>query len=202
MESWLTMVARQLLLFSLPALVSLSLIGMIECRIMRQAVRTPLHTISWRGTWWPLLASLAFQRGIVIALPRPVGHGMQAAAIRCASHLLLSLLGLLLFAWSTASQPPAGPPPLYYWWAKILMFFNLCMACLHLLPLPGLIAGQYPAGRGAGAFISRYLNEKDWLLLITLLAASPLPDMVLGGLLVFPLYESMNNLAATAAGSR
>lgn len=202
MASWLEIVVRQLILYSLPVLVSLSTVAMMESRLLRIAVSSPFHAIGWRGTWWPLLASLAFHRGIIIALPQPVGQGLKAAGIRCTAHGLLTLLGLILYTWSIAYQPPVGLPPLHFWWAKIVMFFNLCMLCLHLLPLPGMLAGQYLAGTRTGSLIVSAVNEKRSILIITLLAASPLLDMLLGAFLVFPIYESMNNLAANFSGSR
>ena len=202
MESWFTMVVRQLMLYIPPVLVSLTAISLVESRLRQQADSGAFHAIRWRGAWWPFLASLAFQRGIIIALPNPVERSLKAAALRCGTHALLSLLGLLLYTWSMAYQPPVGLPALHFWWAKVLMFFNLCMACLHLLPFPGLVTGQYLAGTKYGALVASYMHERQAVILLSLLAASPLLDIILGNLLVFPIYESMNNLATNLSGSR
>lgn len=202
MESWFGMVVRQLILYSLPVVVSLSIVHMAESRLLRKQDPEVFRAIGWRGTWMPLLASLAFQRGIIIALPNPVERSLKAALLRCGTHALLCLLGLILFIWSMAYQTPVGQPALHYWWTKVLMFFNLCMTCLHLLPFSGLAAGQLLARTRPGGLIASYIHEGHAVILVCLLAASPLLDIVLGNLLVFPVYESINNLAARLSGSR
>ena len=202
MESWFEIVVRQLFLYSLPLLLSLGAVGMMEATVTGKQVPGPFHTVSWRGTWWPLLASAAFHRGIIIALPRPVGGDLRSVKVRFLAHLLLCLLGLLLYVWSIAAQSPVGLPPLHFWWAKLLMFFNLCMVCLHLLPLPGLLAGQLLAGTKPGTALFAHISENRGIAILTLLAASPLLDLLLGSLLIFPAYEAMNNLAANLSGNR
>lgn len=202
MESWFEIVVRQLLLYSLPVLLSLSIVGTLESALSGRPNPGPFRSVGWRGTWLPLLASLAFHRGIIIALPRPVGNDLRGATIRFFAHLMLCLIGLLLYTWSIAAQSPVGMPPLHFWWAKLIMFFNLCMACLHLLPLPGLLAGQLLAGTRRGAALFSHLSENRNIAILTLLAASPLLDLLLGSLLIFPIYETINNLAATLSGSR
>ena len=202
MESWLEIAVRQLLLYGLPVLVSLSSVNAVERRLTGKEIAGPWQAIVWRGAWWPLLASIAFHRGIIIAMPRPAGHGTRAAAIRLSAHAALCLLGLLLYIWSIASQSPVGMPPLHFWWSKLLMFFNLCMVCLHLLPLPGLLAGELLAGSKLGAPLAARISEGSVPLIVTLLAASPLLDILLGAQLIFPIYENLNNLAASFSGSR
>lgn len=155
MDEWLTIVIRQLILYSLPVLVSLTLVVLLESRLTGRDIPHPFFAIFWRGTWLPLLASMAFHRGMIIALPNILETGIRASAIRFGAHFLLCLLGLLLFSWSLAHQMPTGLPPLHHWWAKVLMFFNLCMACLHLLPLPGMLVGECLIKTRAGYYIGR-----------------------------------------------
>ncbi|MDQ6997488.1 MAG: hypothetical protein Q9M17_02115 [Mariprofundus sp.] len=159
----------------------------------------PFYAISWRGTWLPLLAALAFHRGIIIALPNTLASGVKISSVRCMAHGLLCLLGFLLFSWSLAHQMPTGLPPLHHWWSKVLMFFNLCMACLHLLPLPGLLAGELLLSTRWGDKIPRYFNIKHGWIVITVLAASPLLDLLLGASVVFPIYEWMSSAAIAMA---
>jgi len=199
MEEWLNIVIRQLILYSLPVLVSLTLVVLLESRISKTAIPHPFYAIFWRGTWLPLLATLAFHRGIIIALPNTLASNVKTAAIRFIAHCLLCLLGFLLFSWSLAHSVPTGLPPLHHWWAKVLMFFNLCMACLHLLPLPGLLAGELFLSSRRGGIIPRYFNPKHGWIVLTMLAASPILDILLGTSVVFPIYESMSSAAISIA---
>ncbi|MDQ6981783.1 MAG: hypothetical protein Q9M08_02085 [Mariprofundus sp.] len=195
MAEWLTILIRQLILYSLPVLISLTLVVLLESRLTRTTIPHPFFAVFWRGTWCPLLASMAFHRGIIIALPNLLMSGIKPAAIRFIGHCLLCLLGFVLFSWSLAHQAPTGLPPLHHWWAKVLMFFNLCMACLHLLPLPGLLVGECLINSSAGNIIRRYAsNNYNWLV-IAALAASPLLDVLLGATVVFPVYEFLSNQA-------
>jgi hypothetical protein len=200
MDSWFEIVIRQLILYSLPVLISLTCITMIEARLVKKAVPRPFYALSWRGTWLPLLTSLAFHRGIIIALPNTIENNVKSAALRFATHMALCLLGFLLYTWSLAQQAPAGLPPVHHWWAKVFMFFNLCMVCLHLLPLPGLLAGQALSRIKAVTFITAYLNEQRGVLILTLLAASPLLDLMLGSSIIFPIYESLSSMARNLSG--
>lgn len=195
MDAWLEIIVRQLILYSLPVLVSLTCISMVEACLLKKTIPHPFYAISWRGTWFPLLASLAFHRGIIIALPNTMENNIKLTALRFATHVALCLLGFLLYTWSLTQQAPAGLPPVHHWWAKVLMFFNLCMACLHLLPLPGLLAGQALAATKSARFICTYLNAHHGVLVLSLLAASPLLDLILGNSIVFPIYESLSSLA-------
>jgi len=195
MDEWLNIVIRQLILYSLPVLMSLTIVVWIESRFSKNALPHPFFAILWRGTWLPLLAALAFHRGIIIALPNSLNPGIKFATIRWFSHCFLCLLGFLLFSWTLAHPAPAGLPPLHHWWAKVFMFFNLCMACLHLLPLPGLLAGEWLISSKWGKTIPPYFRLKHGWILLTLLAASPILDSLLGALVVFPIYESISSLA-------
>lgn len=199
MEAWLAIVLRQIILYSLPVLVSLELVGYLEAGILRRKVRS-FHAISWKGCWLPWLASIAFHRGIIIALPQPVGTGLRAAAIRLMVHAMLCGIGFLLYAWSLKHPPAVGLPPLHHWWAKVFMFFNLCMACMHLIPLPGLVLGEILSlQRHTGTWMQR-LTPWHGILILTLLASSPLLDGILGRWVVFPIYEQLS-IMAHAPGS-
>jgi len=77
----------------------------------------------------------------------------------------------------------------------VLMFFNLCMACLHLLPLPGQLVGECLMKSPSGHVISRYCKPRHTWLVLTVLAASPLLDYMLGRTIVYQVYESMSSLA-------
>ncbi len=196
MEEWLMIVSRQLFLYSLPVLLSLTLVVLLESSLTRAVTPHAFFAIRWRGAWLPLLASIAFHRALIIALPRFLRCGVKAAAVRFMAHLLLSLLGFLLFSWSLSNPEPVGLPLLQHWWAKVLMFFNLCMAGLHLLPLPGLLMGECLLVKwGTGAFVKRWFDRKYTWPVLMLLAASPLLDLILGAYVVFPLYSSLNKLA-------
>ena len=196
MEDWLMIVSRQLLLYSLPVLVSLTLVVLLESNLTKATIPHPFFAIRWRGTWLPLLAAIAFHRAIIIALPNFLRRGVKAALVRFSAHLLLSLLGFLLFSWSLSNPEPVGLPSLQHWWAKVLMFFNLCMAGLHLLPLPGLLVGECLLVKfGSADFIRRWLDQKHAWLVLMVLAASPLLDLTLGAYVIFPIYSSLSNLA-------
>lgn len=193
MEAWVSIVLRQLILYSLPLLVSLTLVAWLEARACGRSLPHAFHAIAWKGTWLPLLASIAMQRGVVVALSNPVQAGVKSAAVRLGVHLLLALIGWLLYSYSLAMRAPTGVPPLHHWWAKVMMYFNLCMAALHLLPLPNQLTA---------ALLARYIRPGTWTGLLpawgwlTLVAATPLLDWLLGGVAIYPLYEQLANAAA------
>lgn len=193
MEAWLSIFLRQAILYSLPVMVSLGLIAWVESRLMRKPMAHPFFALGSGLTWWPWLASLALHRGIIIAQPRPLMHGRLAATLRLGMHLLLAALGFVLYSLSLGHQSPSGLPPLHHWWAKVLMFYNLCMAAMHLLPLPHQLAGECLAG--SMPRLSPYLTRRNILILYIVLAASPLPDVLLGGLVVYPVYEQISAAA-------
>jgi len=195
MEEWLNIVIRQLILYSLPVIISLTLVVFVESHVSKTKVPHPFFAMAWRGTWLPLLASLAWHRGIIIALPNSSGSSVKKAAIRCLTHALLCVAGILLFSWTLAHQAPTGLPPLHLWWAKILMFFNLCMLTLHLLPLPGLLMGEYLLHCRWGKHLQHHFAPQHSWIILTVLAASPLLDILLGRYIVYPIYESISNMA-------
>jgi len=201
-ESWLEIVLRQIILYSLPMLVSLGVVGMLEARLSGKRIPHAFYAMSWKGAWLPWLACIALNRAVIFSLPRAVSHGARAAAYRFVAHALLCALGFILYTWSLSHPAVMGLPPLHHWWAKVLMFFNLCMLGMHLLPLPGMWFGEYVLPRLAG----RGLRSAQWLLtagedkIIWVwvgLAASPLPDAILGAYGIFPIY---GELATWAAG--
>jgi len=204
MEAWLEIVIRQIILYSLPMLISLTAVCMFESRCMNKPLPYAFYSLNWRGAWLPWLASIAMHRGIIFALPQPLGKGINAAALRIVAHIILSVLGFLLYAWSLQHASAAGPPPLYHWWAKILMFFNLCMAFLHVLPLPSMLCGEWvlpPLARRWPLATERLQawDDKKLVWIWVLVAASPLPDAILGAYGIFPVYAQMATWAYALA---
>lgn len=196
MEAWLHAVSRQVILYSLPLIASLSIVGGIESLRLPRDKRPgqAFFALAWKGAWLPLAASLAMQRAVIIGLPRPVMPGPGPAATRLFGHVLLTGIGWLLYTWALNHQAPAGLPPLHFWWAKVVMYFNLCMACLHALPLPGMLVGE--------ALFSLWPNSRLLALLagypvtwFTLLAATPLLDAGPGAAMIYPVYEFLASLA-------
>lgn len=194
MEVWLEAVIRQLILYSLPLLISLTFVSFIEVKLTHQETAHPFFAISWTGTWLPWLAAILFSRAVIFSLPQPVGSGSRAALYRCLGHAILCITGFLLYSWSLNHQPSTGLPPLHLWWAKVLMFFNLCMICMHLIPLPGMVLGELLLPKPWLSSLMRK-NSRHTIILFTLLAASPLTDWLLGGSVIFPIYEKLANLA-------
>jgi len=201
MEAWLAIVIRQLTLYSLPVVISLSLVGAFESWRTKESATShaPFFPLAWKGSWLPLLAAIVFTRALIIALPRPLQHTPRAAAMRLFAHILLCLAGWLMYAWTLGHQAPAGLPPLHHWWAKVFMFFNLCMAVMHLLPLPGMWIGELLLASRYGARLRGQISSKRSIWLYTLLAASPLLDFVAGTLAVFPAYQIMASAASRLA---
>ena len=199
MEAWLTIVVRQAILYSLPVVVSLTVIGAVEAMALRRHAASSAfpHSLAWQGAWLPLAASIAFGRAVIIALPRPVGTGASAALFRLMGHMGLCLTGWLLYTLALTHTPPIGPPPLYQWWAKVLMFFNLCLICLHLLPLPGMFIGECLLATTPLCRLREWLEPRAvWI--ITALAATPLLD-IFPGHITFRLYEALVNQASGLA---
>ena len=196
MDVWIEIVVRQITLYLLPVMVSLTLVCLAESKLRKIEVPHPFFSIAWQGAWLPLLASIAFTRGIIFALPKPLKHDFQSAFIRFLTHLCLTVVGFLLYAWSLSHQAPIGLPPLHHWWAKVLMFFNLCMLGIHLLPLPNLLCGEWLKRKSAWfRYITEYLSPKHHTWLIALLAASPCIDWLLGSIFIYPIYEELASLA-------
>ncbi len=195
MEVWLENVIRQFILYSLPVLISLTFVCLFESKLTGREVPHPFYAVGWTGTWLPWLTSILFGRAIIIALPQPAKTGIRPAAIRCLTHLLLCGLGFLLYSISLAHQPPAGLPPLHHWWTKVFMFFNLCMAAMHLIPLPGQWTGELLIN---SRWVSREQHDiihQHPTFTHAVLAATPLLDWSVGAIVIFPAYEQLANLA-------
>ncbi len=196
MDAWLEIVIRQFILYSLPVLISLTTVSLVESGLIRQPAPHPFYAVSWAGTWLPWMAAIFFTRGIIFALPHPLQRGHRTAIYRCLTHLALCGLGLLLYSWSLRHHSPTGLPPLHHWWAKVFMFYNLCMACLHLLPLPGQWVGESLLYSKFGQALQRGVIRRYQVGIYIILAASPLPDRTIGSGMVFPVYEKLAGLAA------
>jgi hypothetical protein len=196
-EAWLQAVVRQIILYSLPVLVSLSLIGGLESlsRPPGQRPRQAFYALAWKGAWLPLIASLFMQRAVIIALPQPITSGVRPTIIRLLGHILVAGLGWLLYVWALGHQAPAGLPPLHFWWAKVLMYFNLCMACLHLIPLPGMLAGEALLAARPNNRLLVFLSCYP-AIFFTALAATPWLDAWLGAYAIYPVYERLASLAS------
>ena len=195
MEAWLEIVIRQIILYSLPVIISLTCITMIESRLLRHETPHPFYAISWHGTWLPWIACIIFTRGVIFALPQPLLPGTKAALYRCLGHIALSASGFLLYSWSLNHQPPTGLPPIHHWWSKLFMFYNLCMACMHLLPLPGQWLGELLLASRFGSSLSKLSGRHYTIGIYTLLAASPLIDLLLGEPVIYPIYAKLANMA-------
>jgi len=199
MEAWLSIVIRQITLYLLPVMISLTVVSFIEAKLTKKVSPHAFFSFAWKGAWWPFLASIAFTRGMIIALPQAISTGLYATWLRFLTHLALCVIGLVIYAWALSHQAPTGLPPLHHWWAKILMYFNLCMLSIHLLPLPNLLIGEllarYASKNLALQYWQQWLNNHRALWIITLLAASPLIDIIIGGSIVFPIYEQLATVA-------
>jgi len=196
-DNWLEIVVRQMMLYSLPTLISLTLVVAMESWWLKQSLPHPFYAIASRHVWLPFLASICFTRGIIIAMPNPLAGGVHSALSRLIVHVILCIAGFLLYALMLQHQSPAGLPPLHHWWAKVLMYYNLCMVAMHILPMPTMVLGEwimrYP-------FFARYhqvfrSNALTYIVPIAILAATPLLDTVLGGVLIYPVYEILASWA-------
>jgi len=186
------MMVRQVMLYSFPLLFTLTVVPWAEAYYFRLK-----PTLLWKGAWLPFVISIVFARGIIIGLPKPQGSGLHAAALRFFMHAALCLLGFLLYTWALQHAPPVGLPPLHHWWAKVLMYFNLCLMALHVLPLPSLVVGELLLlSQPLRIYAPWFRNNDVFLLLpISILLVTPLLDMFLGGFMVFPIYEWLASLA-------
>jgi len=105
------------------------------------------------------------------------------------------VLGFFLYAWSLSHAAPTGMPPIHHWWAKVFMFFNLCMLGMHLLPLPNLLLGEalmhYKGSHAWMQLYASWMGEQRLSIVASLLAASPLLDMLLGVWLIYPVYGEL-----------
>lgn len=195
MEAWLEYVVRQLILYSLPVMVSLTLACWLEILWTRTSPPgQALHALHTPTAWGLPLLGIAVHQPVVLAFGQPVREGVQGAAARLAAHLLLLAAGFLLYAWALAVQPVQGVPPLHQWWAKLMMYFNLCVVMAHLLPLPGLLAGEILRYR----FRLSLPIRAGWTIL-ALLSLTPLLQALIGRPLIFPLYQQLAIQAAALA---
>jgi len=194
MDAWLSIVIRQCILYSLPVIISLTTVSWLEARWSRVSLPHPFFPVTSRLSWLPWFAAIALHRGIIIAPPRILNSGIRPALVRLAGHIALFVVGTALYAWTLNHPSPSGLPPLHHWWAKVLMFFNLCMITMHLLPLPGMLAGEWISARWLRFPATAYSPSRSYVTILVLLAASPLPDLTLGAGIVFPVYEQISNL--------
>jgi len=196
MEGWLEYVIRQIILYSLPVVISLTVTGWVEhCLTKAEPSANPFHALNTYSAWALPLIAIAVHQPVILALGKPVSTGVKATASRFSAHLFLMLLGFALYAWALAHQPPTGLPPLHQWWAKVLMYFNLCIVMAHLLPLPELLMGE---------IVRRYIRLPAiphlTLIALLILSITPLLNRFIGQPLIYPLYEELTK--QTSALSR
>ncbi len=196
MEVWFSILVRQCMLYSFPLLLSLTTIALLEHRFLQRRGMASLQ-LFWQGSLLPLAATLLFGRAIIFSLPYPTQQSLKAAWIRFLGHLLLAIIGWLLYSWALTHPPPSGLPPLHHWWAKVLMYLNLCLLALHLLPLPNMVMGELLLLHSIfKPWVAIFRNDnRIAVVVLTILAASPLLDMFLGGAVIFPVYEQLASLA-------
>ena len=184
-DAWLELVLRQCILYSLPVVVSLSIVGLLQDK---RAQQFPFAVFLWHGSYLPLLLGIVLQRGVLIALPRMSQPSVSQAARHVLIHAVLCFVGYLLYQWTIPSVSDYGLPPLHHWWAKILMFYNLCMLCVHVLPLPYFFIGEILCHYGwQGATLYRQ-SSVYFLCLVVILS---LLDLSLGAWLIYPMYAQV-----------
>ncbi len=198
MAGWFEIVIRQMILYSLPVVITLSILWMQQ-QEMDDKAGAAQRGVDWAGALLPLVAAIVFHRAVIVAFPRSPRSGVREAGLRFATHCVLAIIGWMLFTLSLRYQATVGTPPLYHWWVKVLMFFNLCMAAMHLLPLPGMLVGAWVLRLPACAHWCRPLHD-HWPWFAAALAASPLLDLLSGRLLIFPVYEQLSRFAIRLAG--
>ncbi len=193
MEAWLEYAIRQIILYSLPVVISLTVTGWIERYLTKsEPPANPFHALCTYSAWALPLAAIAVHQPVILALGKPARSTLKATAARFFAHLLLMAIGFALYAWALTHQPPAGLPPLHQWWAKLLMYFNLCVVMAHLLPLPELLMGE---------IVQRYIRLPaiPHLTLITLVVLSITPTLnwLIGQPLIYPVYEELAKQASS-----
>lgn len=195
MEAWLEYVVRQLILYSLPVMVSLTVAGWVELQLTASAPpEHPLHALNTPSAWALPLIAIAVHQPVVLAFGKPLHAGLPAAASRFLAHVLLLGLGFVLYAWALGHQPPGGMPPLHQWWAKVLMYFNLCIVMTHLLPLPGLLTGE-----AVGRYVRWPAISQLSLGVLVFLSVTPLLNLLIGKPLIYPVYAQLARLASSFA---
>ena len=194
MEVWIEMVMRQGMLYSFPLLLTLTTVPLLEAYYLKCKPR-----LMWKGAWLPFVVSIVFMRGIIVGLPKPQRQGLHAALLRFGLHAVLCLLGFFLYTWALQHAPPIGLPPLHHWWAKVLMYLNLCLMGLHLLPLPSMVIGELLFYFTPLRIFAPWLRSQHLFLLIPILflVVTPLMDKLLGGIIVFPIYEQLASWATS-----
>jgi len=180
-------IIRQIILYSLPVVISLTVTGWIERRLTKsEPPANPFHALNTYSAWALPLIAIAVHQPVILALGKPVDTNLKAVASRFSAHLLLAVVGFALYTWALAHQSPTGLPPLHQWWAKVLMYFNLCVVMAHLLPLPELLVGE---------IVQRYIRLPAiphlTLIVLLVLSVTPILNWLIGQPLVYPLYEEL-----------
>jgi hypothetical protein len=185
------------MLYSIPLAITLTTVVLIERYASSQKNEGERPSFTWLGTWLPLAVTILFGRAIIFALPKYQTNGLNGAILRFMIHAVLCFLGWLLYVWALAHPPLTGLPPLHHWWAKVLMYLNLCLMALHLMPLQGQALGELVFRLYPHARLSVLFREKGFMSVValSLVAASPLLDSLLGESIVFPVYELLASLA-------
>ena len=194
MEVWIEMVMRQGMLYSFPLLLTLTTVPLLEAHYLKCK-----PSLMWKGAWLPFVVSIVFMRGIIVGLPKPQKQGLQAALLRFGLHTALCLLGFFLYTWALQHAPPIGLPPLHHWWAKVLMYLNLCLMGLHVLPLPSMVVGELLFRFSPLKIFAPWLRSRKYFILvpILILLVTPLMDTLLGAGIVFPIYEQLASWATS-----
>jgi len=192
MEGWLEYAIRQIILYSLPVVISLTVAGWIECRLTKsEPPANPFHALCAYSAWALPLLAIAIHQPVILALGKPVHPTLKATVARFSAHLLLMAIGFALYAWALAHQPPTGLPPLHQWWAKVLMYFNLCIIMVHALPLPELLTGK---------IVQRYVHLPAiphlTVIVLVILSITPLLNWLIGQPLIYPVYEELAKQAS------
>lgn len=193
MASWMEIVLRQVILYSLPVAITLTLLQ------LQDGEEKPQRGFDWGGFLIPMATAIAFHRAVIVALPRPGREGIRPAIMRMFMHGVLAVLGWMLFTLNLRYMGSAGTPSLWHWWIKVFMFFNLCMTVMHILPLPGMLVGECLLRMRPLASRRRPFYA-HWPWLVGAIAASPLLDLLPGRLLIFPIYDQISRLAVKLAG--
>ncbi len=192
MEAWLTYAIWQIILYSLPVMISVTMAGWAECSLTKsEPPANPFHALSAYSAWALPMIAIAVHQPVILSLGRPAHPTLKATLARFCAHLLLMILGFVLYAWSLAHRPPAGLPPLHQWWAKVLMYFNLCVVMVHLLPLPELLMGK---------IVQRYIRlpaiPQITVITLVVLSITPLLNWLIGQPLIYPVYEALAKQAS------
>jgi len=185
LEIGLESILRQVILYSLPVIISISVIGMVQHRKDNTAA---FDVFAWHGSYLPIFIGIFLHRGVLVALPRMHQPSISQSTKHVLTHVVLCITGYVLYQWTIPNGNNYGLPPLHHWWAKVLMFYNLCMIFLHLLPLPNLFMGEVLLHYNP-QYATRY--RKHGLTILCLVIAFTFIDISLGTWLIYPIYEHM-----------